>query len=122
MTTLYILAVLAAVLILGFVFFYWRYIKIRFGLKDSNNGAVQHSRRAVPPPSAEDLFLPGSHMEQDQQEILMEHIKNTPQIEQISPNRKKKKLFRNKEDIKRAYIADALLDKPKWSENNKRKG
>jgi len=116
MTTLYILAGIVVILILGFLFFFWRHLKIKFGLKDSNNGAVQHSRREVPPPTAEDLFLPGSHMEIDQQQILEEHLKDTPQIEILTPKKQKKRLFRNKDDIMRAYIADALLDKPKWDQ------
>ena len=116
MTTLYILSAIGLILFGGLAFLFVRSVRIKLGLKDNNSGAVQHIRKLLPPPSAEDLFLPGSHMEPEGQELLRQHIEETPEIEILTPPKKKKRLFKNKQDILRAYIADTVLDKPKWKE------
>lgn len=116
MTTLYILSAIGLILFGGLAFLFVRSVRIKLGLKDNNSGAVQHIRKLLPPPSAEDLFLPGSHMEPEGQELLMQHIEETPEIEILTPPKKRIRLFKNKQDILRAYIADTVLDKPKWKE------
>ena len=116
MTTLYILGTIGAIILFGFLFLLVRALRIKLGLKDSNAGAVQHIRKLLPPPSAEDLFLPGSHMEGSVSDILKQHIEETPEIEVLTPPKKRRRLFQRKQDILRAYIADTVLDKPKWRE------
>ncbi|MDW3649206.1 MAG: hypothetical protein R8P61_19215 [Bacteroidia bacterium] len=119
MSTLNILVTIAAIVVFGLLFLLIRSLRIRFGLKDNNSGAVQHLRKLLPPPSAEDLFLPGSHMEVSGSDLLKQHINETPEIEILSPKKKRKRLFQSKQDILRAYIADTVLDKPKWKDNKK---
>lgn len=95
-----------------------RYLRIRIGLKDSNYGGVQHSLREVPPPPPESLFLPGSRSDNAPTvaEIMQELEKDMKVQKNIGRKRKREPVFQNKLDIKRAYIIDAILDKPKWSD------
>lgn len=116
MTTLYILGTIVGIILFGLLFLLVRALRIKLGLKDNNSGAVQHIRKLLPPPSAEDLFLPGSHMEGSVSDILKQHIEETPEIEVLTPPKKRRRLFQSKQDILRAYIADTVLDKPKWRE------
>ena len=97
MTTLYILGTIGAIIIFGLLFLLVRALRIKLGLKDNNSGAVQHIRKLLPPPSAEDLFLPGSHMEGSASDLLKQHIEETPEIENLSPTKKRKKLFQMQE-------------------------
>jgi len=116
MTTLYILGTIVGLILFSLLFLLVRALRIKLGLKDNNSGAVQHIRKLLPPPSAEDLFLPGSHMEGSVSDILKQHIEETPEIEVLTPPKKRRRLFQSKQDILRAYIADTVLDKPKWRE------
>ena len=43
----------------------------------------------------------------------------TPEIEVLTPTKKRRRLFQSKQDILRAYIADTVLDKPKWKDGKK---
>ncbi|MEM8890166.1 MAG: hypothetical protein AAGD28_19485 [Bacteroidota bacterium] len=119
MTTLYILGTIVGIILFGLLFLLVRALRIKLGLKDNNSGAVQHIRKLLPPPSAEDLFLPGSHMEGSVSDLLKQHIEETPEIEVLTPPKKRRRLFQSKQDILRAYIADTVLDKPKWREGKK---
>ena len=117
MSTAYILLCIFIAIMLPIVYIGFRYIRIKFGLKDSNYSGVQRIPRKSPPKNPEDAFLPGSRSGEDSSvELLKKHL------EQDAPVKKKKKqkaVFTSKLDIKRAYIIDAILDKPMWKNKGK---
>lgn len=107
------LSILLGLLLLVAYLFY-RYLRIRFGLKDSNYGGVQHSLQAQVPISSEELFLPGSRANAEDAVIKIAKVLEEGMEVKVYRNFKRERLFRNKDDIKRALIVDKLLDRPKW--------
>lgn len=90
---------------------YLRYLYIRFGLKDRNYTQVQHSLKENKRMDSSSGFLSGSKL-----------IQNEPEDKNRYARHKKKKTlpFRSTADIKRSYIIDAILDKPKWRQEMNR--
>lgn len=84
---------------------YLRYLTIRMGLKDRNYTQVQHSLKENKRLDNSSGFLGGSKVIQNEPEDKDRYTR---------PKKKKRLPFRNTEDIKRSYIIDAILDKPKW--------
>ena len=107
------LSILIGILLL-LLYLFFRYLRIHFGLKDSNYGGVQHSLQVPPAVSTEELFLPGSRADEEDAVIKIKKALEEGLEVKVSKASKHKKLFRNKQDIKRAYIIDKLLERPKW--------
>ncbi|MEM7659417.1 MAG: hypothetical protein AAF399_25080 [Bacteroidota bacterium] len=106
---------LLIVLLSLFGFLLFRYLRIRFGFKDSNYGGVQHIRQREPKPDVENLALPGSRMGTEKRVAdVREEMKQELHIQTYRDAGKKRKLFVSKADIKRSYIIDALLERPKF--------
>ena len=117
MSTAYILFCIFLLITLPLTYIGFRYIRIKFGFKDNNYSGVQRISRKSPPKKSSEAFLPGSRSGEDSSvEMLKKHLAVD------EPRKKKKKqktIFTSKLDIKRAYIIDAILDKPMWRQNNK---
>ncbi len=101
---LYVLTLIGALLSFILIVFL-RYLWIRLGIKDRNYTQVQRVLRLEPRPEASEGFLTGSKLSQ-----------STPQNTEPKPVRKIKtyRPFQSITDIKRSYIIDAILDKPRW--------
>lgn len=97
-------------LIVGLLLFLFiRYLQMRAGLKDQFSG-VQHASRKDPPAPDEEIFLPGSRLGSSALPGVTIDRPESPQ----KTSSKAKRLFRSKEDIRRSYIIDALLERPKF--------
>ena len=106
---LYILLfILAIALIL-----YLRFLFFKYGDKDSKYPIVQHSNKKLPPPPDPEPFLPGSRMGGEFNEDAEKAMKEGLELTEFKEERFKKKhhLLGTKEDIKRAFILDDILDK-----------
>ena len=94
-----------------------RYVRIKFGFKDNNNSGVQRISRKSPPKRVDDMFLPGSRAEEDSSlEALKRTLRQNQPVKKTSS--RQEPLFTSKKDIKRAYIIDAILDKPRWKDDD----
>lgn len=101
-----------------FLYLGLRYLWIIAGLKDNNSGAVQHSSRAIPPNLSQEPFLPGSRAGMgDAVAQLQEEMKQGLKIQTFKKRSNAYRPFSSKQDIRRSYIIDAILERPKWSEN-----
>lgn len=102
------LIVLLSILVGFILFLLLRFLYVRAGFKDRNYAGVQRSFREEIPDDMGQSFLPGSRSSDDSQDAEMELLDSLGQ-------RKRRRLpFSSKKDIKRSYIMDALLDKPRW--------
>ncbi|MEL6670644.1 MAG: hypothetical protein AAFR61_00485 [Bacteroidota bacterium] len=102
-----------------FSFMILRYLlNYRLGVRNAASVRVQRSQRQAPPPKEEGLFLPGSHAQQeDSVSSLIEELEKGRNLQKSQRKMRKSLLgFSTKEDLKRAYLLDSLLDKPKWKE------
>ncbi|GAB4420341.1 MAG: hypothetical protein OHK0039_33810 [Bacteroidia bacterium] len=105
---------------LAAAYLYVRYLLLRLGLKDSKSGGVQHTPRAIPPkPRSDEPFLPGSRMglPDENSSELIHHIMSEGLAiyrQQYIKPRYTRRLFTSKQDIRRSYFIDALIDKPHW--------
>lgn len=90
-----------------FLIVFLRYLSIRLGFRDRNFTQVQRTLREQPPISQTEGFLSGS-----------KPVKNEDEDTDRSrrPKTRKHLPFQSRADIKRSYIIDAILDKPKWRE------
>ncbi|MEZ4776078.1 MAG: hypothetical protein R3D00_23075 [Bacteroidia bacterium] len=100
------------------LFLYFRHLWTKFGFKDNNYGGVQNMPRMAEQKNHEEAFLPGSRAgEMDSIEKIAKVMKEGLEIQKFSNNKKPKpRIFKSKSDFKRAYIIDALLEKPKYLE------
>lgn len=90
---------------------YLRYLYIRMGLKDRNYTQVQRSLKENKSLDHSSGFLGGSKVSQNEPQDRNRYAR---------PKKKKYLPFRNAADIKRSYIIDAILDKPKWKQERER--
>ena len=94
---------------------WFRYLQIRLGFKDSNYGGVQHIRQMPPKPDPQAISLPGSRMGEAQLvEDLRKEMKQELHIQTYGKNKYKRRLFVSKADIRRSFIIDSLLERPKF--------
>ncbi|MDP5171622.1 MAG: hypothetical protein NWR72_15355, partial [Bacteroidia bacterium] len=84
---------------------YLRYLYIRWGLKDRNYAAVQRLERQEISRETADSFLSGSRSVINEPEDKERYTRDKPK-----PHRP----FGTLADIRRSYMIDAILDKPKW--------
>jgi hypothetical protein len=110
-----ILLILASALGL-YVFLYQRYQRIQANMRDVLSGRVQHMER-LPPPAVYEPFLPGSRL-QDRMGDLgrgLDSLEVTPEVTRAKKRTaRRRSLVRGHADIRRSYIIDALLEKPKF--------
>ena len=115
MSTAYILFCILLFITLPLAYIGFRYLRIKFGFKDNNYSGVQRIPRQSPPKNSSEAFLPGSRAGDDSSvELLKKHLQED---ETTKKKKKPKRVFNSKLDIKRAYIIDAILDKPMWKQN-----
>lgn len=100
------------------LFLYLRHLWTKLGFKDNNYGGVQNMPRMAEQKNHEEAFLPGSRSDQDDSiERIARVMAEGLEIQTFSNNKKPKpKIFKSKSDFKRAYIIDALLERPKYLE------
>lgn len=93
-----------------FLIVFLRYLSIRLGFRDRNFTQVQRTLREQVPISQTEGFLSGSKA-----------VKNEDEDTDRDRRAKTRKHlpFQSREDIKRSYIIDAILDKPKWREEQR---
>lgn len=101
--------------LLAFMAYLWiRYLLRRSGIKGSNIGMVQHAPQWIPPPPPPSGFLPGSRVSDRAATRERDNALNAgPQIEQIRFRRVRRQ-GPDRKDMRRSFMMDALLDKPKW--------
>lgn len=88
-----------------------RYLRMQLGLREQGyGGGVQHSPKLEPDLGNEEIFLPGSRVS----DLVDSDAELAAYDVQASSSSKAKRLFRSKEDIRRSYIIDALLERPKF--------
>ncbi|WNJ20524.1 hypothetical protein [Pontibacter sp. G13] len=106
-------------LLVGYLFY--RHLRMRLGIKDSNYGGVQHISRQPPPPPPHEEFLPGSRANLPNAVEALEQETQGVSSPYEEPKRtsNRRKVYKSKEDIKRSYMLEALLEKPKWNQNPK---
>ena len=96
---------------------YLRVLRLKYGLKDSNYGFVQHSPKTIPV-NKEDLVLPGSRSKpvgsglEDVKATLEKGL--TVSKPALRRRKTKKRPFTTREDIRRSYLIDALLERPRF--------
>ena len=97
-------------------FLFFRHLRIQLGFKDSNYGRVQHTQRLPKTKEKQETFLPGSRA--DLPDAVDEIAKAMEEGLEVFQFKKKKKNKGNplgsKLDMKRAYIIDAILERPKF--------
>jgi hypothetical protein len=111
--------VLLISLVAGAIWLLVRYLRNRSSAKDSNYGGVQYTARWTPPPPPPESFLPGSRRTPDPEEarIAQEILAQGPVIEQMAPARRQtRRPLLSRRDLKRTFILEAILDKPKWKD------
>jgi hypothetical protein len=106
----------AGLLLLG-GFLWLRFLR-RFRFQSRNAGTVQRIRRQPPPPPPVEAFLPGSRLaDRDTVHQAAEEMRSELHIERIPPSRKTRLVHELRRiDMRRAYMVDMLLDKPKWKQ------
>ena len=104
-----VLIFLLVLCILGLLL-YIRYLRSRYILPNRSTGSIQQLSQKKPKIDTTTPFLPGSKV--GRKEILKDLEVNINRTKKLKKNR----LFASKEDIKRSYIIDAILDKPKFKE------
>lgn len=98
-----------------FLYLLLRYLWIVSGLKDSNSGGVQHSARLEPTRLSEEPFLPGSRAGmEDSVARIKEEMSRGLKIQTFKKRGNSRRPFNTKADIRRSYIIDAILERPKW--------
>lgn len=98
-----------------FLYLLLRYLWIASGFKDSNSGGVQHTSKLDPPKPKEEPFLPGSRAGMDDAVArIQEEMKHGLKIQTFKKRRNAYRPFSSKQDIRRSYIIDAILERPKW--------
>ncbi|MEO0473804.1 MAG: hypothetical protein AAF206_29610 [Bacteroidota bacterium] len=92
-----------------------RYLRLLLRTKDSNYGGVQRSLRPSEKKATEGAFLPGSRVDIDDlfAEIDKE-LDNGLEVEILGKKSAMQQMFGSKNDIKRSYIIDAILERPKF--------
>lgn len=109
----FLFTILGLLIIIGL--FYIRYLRLKYGLKDSNSGGVQHISQLAPKVSSDDLALPGSRLGEDQRlKKVKEEMSHGLHIETYKKSKTKRKLDMTRMDLKRSYMIDALLERPKF--------
>ncbi|MEZ4829925.1 MAG: hypothetical protein R3C61_27125 [Bacteroidia bacterium] len=100
------------------LYLYLRHLWTKLGFKDSNYGGVQNMPRLVEYKLTEEAFLPGSRAgEADSLEKIAKVMAEGLEIQKFKNKKKAKpRVFTSKRDFQRAYIIDALLEKPKFLE------
>ncbi|MEL6131769.1 MAG: hypothetical protein AAFR59_00145 [Bacteroidota bacterium] len=103
-------ALLSIILLLVIIslLLYIRYLRVRAGLGDNAGGGVQRMPQRAPSRPLNEAFLPGSRSTGKKKEEKEEKPKSG------DIKRKKARPFTSKADIKRSYIIDALLERPKF--------
>ncbi|MEL6624309.1 MAG: hypothetical protein AAFQ83_13535 [Bacteroidota bacterium] len=102
-----LLIILLSLLVIALLL-YVRYLRVRVGLGDSAGGGVQRMPQRAPTRPLNEAFLPGSRTGSSSK-------KDKGKEEEPAPRKKRKaRPFTSKADIKRSYIIDALLERPKF--------
>ncbi|MEL6695739.1 MAG: hypothetical protein AAFU33_22730 [Bacteroidota bacterium] len=100
-----LLIILLSLLVIALLL-YVRYLRVRVGLGDSAGGGVQRMPQRAPTRPLNEAFLPGSRTGSSSKK---------DKEEEPAPRKKRKaRPFTSKADIKRSYIIDALLERPKF--------
>ncbi|MDX2247695.1 MAG: hypothetical protein SF052_13000 [Bacteroidia bacterium] len=109
-----IIILLAIAAFMGFLYF--RHLWVKLGFKDNNYGGVQNMPRLAEAKNHEEAFLPGSRSGQDDSlEKIAKVMAEGLEIQKLTKRKKQRpRLFTSKKDFQRAYIIDALLEKPKF--------
>ena len=95
-------------------FLYFRHLRIQLGFKDSNYGRVQHTQRLPKPKEAQGNFLPDSRANlPDAVDEIAKAMEEGLEVFQFRRKRKNNPMG-SKLDMKRAYIIDAILERPKF--------
>ena len=72
--------------------------------------------RLIPEKNLSEAFLPGSRSEnEDSLQKISKVMEEGLEIKKFSKKKRPSgRMFSSKKDFKRAYIIDALLERPKW--------
>lgn len=99
-----------------YLLLYLRYRRIQARIRDTLPGRVQHSERLEPPKEVQP-FLPGSRL-QDRMADLgkeLETLEVKPEVRKTpKKTAKRRSVVRSHADIRRSYIVDTLLERPKF--------
>lgn len=95
--------------LLGFVLLvFFRFLSIRWGFKDRNYGRVQRLEKQEIAYKASTSFLRGSQLVDNDLEDL---LADPP------PREARPRPFQTRAEIRRSFLVDILLDKPRWSDD-----
>lgn len=112
------IAIFFGSLLLLFLLLRLRYGYVQGRLKRGREGGVQHSSLLLPPKDTTTEFLPGSRAGmEDSVEKIKKVMAEGLHIKRLDAEKRRRRhplAFTTKRDIMRAYIVDAILDKPKW--------
>lgn len=111
-----LVAIILSILAL-YGFLYLRYLRIRANMTQTLTGNVQYSVRRAPSGEPEP-FLPGSLL-RDRMKDLGKELDDLEVKAEVSPKSRSRKdrrrgVIRSRADIRRSYIVDALLERPKF--------
>lgn len=110
---------IAAILVLAlalYTYLYIRYRRIQERIQDSLTGKVQHMEKLVPPQEYEP-FLPGSRLTDRMSELgkELDQLEVKPEIRRPHKKTAKRRgIVSSRGDIRKSYIVDALLERPKF--------
>ncbi|MEO0896899.1 MAG: hypothetical protein AAFY71_10900 [Bacteroidota bacterium] len=94
--------------ILGLIL-YIIYLRNKYIVPNQTTANVQTLPKKEPPKDHSEAFLPGSKVDNNAASFIDELY------EGLEENKKKRpRPFKSKADIRRAYIVDAILEKPKY--------
>lgn len=106
--------ILSALALYGYL--YLRYRRIQARVRDTLPGRVQHSEQLEPPKEVEP-FLPGSRLQERMADFgkELDTLEVTPEVSKPKKKTaKRRSVIRGHADIRRSYIVDALLERPKF--------
>jgi hypothetical protein len=113
------LLILLLLLLVSTGLLYFRYVLSWRRSERGSYGGVQHTTRMPAPKLGDELFLPGSRLGErvDSRDKELDTLEVKAEI--TRPKKKKNQtrhrgIIRNKADIRRSYIVDALLERPKF--------
>ncbi len=110
------LVIILALALALYAYLYIRYRNIQERMQDLLTGKVQHMEKLVPPKEYEP-FLPGSRLKDRMGDLGQEldHLEVKPEIRRPHKKTAKRRgIVSSRGDIRKSYIVDALLERPKF--------
>ncbi|MEM9986949.1 MAG: hypothetical protein AAF804_17795 [Bacteroidota bacterium] len=109
--------ILIGLILATFALLYLRYLALQRRMKEAGSGSVQYTGKMEPPKLDDDLFLPGSRLGErmDGRPSELANLEVTPEVNKPKKRTARRRgIIRDRADIRRSYIVDALLERPKF--------